>query len=50
MEVPNQVIIHEQPGNLSNLKMSQIMQLIVAYGMAHPEVCADQKQEGNSNG
>lgn len=38
MQVPNQTVVFEQPGEYGVLKMSQLASLIEAYGKEHPEI------------
>ena len=45
MEVPKQVVVYEQPGTISSLKLSEVVKKILEYGMNHPEICTDQKQK-----
>ena len=41
MQVPQITIVTEQAGAFGAIKMSQLANLIEAYGIAHPEILAE---------
>lgn len=44
MQVPQIAVVTEQAGTYGALKMSQIANMIEAYGIAHPEIFAEQEK------